>query len=93
MAWTDIAFLILGVAFIAILLRAASIIRRNPDERLRGLEDMGVRFPPTMPYERRHQLLDWFGIAPRHVWRPLAVLAAVLVFAIGIIFCRVHGAC
>lgn len=54
---------------------------------------MGVRFPPTMPYERRHQLLDWFGIAPRHVWRPLAVLAAVLVFAIGIIFCRVHGAC
>jgi hypothetical protein len=82
-AWTDIALVVLGVGFVAMLLRAASIINRNPYVRLRGMEDMGVKFPANMPYEQRQQLLDQFGLAPRRLWRPLALLAVVLVVVVG----------
>lgn len=88
MAWVDIAVAVLGIGFVAILLRAASIINRNPHARLRGMEDMGVKFPPNTPYEQRQQLLDRFGVAPRTRWRPLALIAVILVFAIGALLLR-----
>jgi hypothetical protein len=79
MTWTEIAIVIGGIAFVALLLRASSIINQNPYQRLQIHEDIGVKLPPDMTMEQKHRLLDWRGLAPRSWARFLVVLLLFLV--------------
>lgn len=82
MTWSEIAIAVGGVICVVLLVRAIAVINRSPYTRLKGLEDMGVRFPPNLPFWRRHRLLDWRGLAPPSIARTLALVGAVVAFVI-----------
>jgi hypothetical protein len=81
MSWLKIAVVIGGIAFVVQLLRASSAINRNPYQRLKIHEDVGVKFPSGMPFHERHRLLDWRGLSPRS-WVRFAVVLLLFLLAV-----------
>jgi hypothetical protein len=84
MSLTDIVIVIGGIVFAVLLLNASSIINRNPYQRLKIHEDIGVKFPPAMPFEQKQRLLDWWGLAPRGLRRPLVWIGVLLLFLVSV---------
>ncbi|MDO8768505.1 MAG: hypothetical protein Q7K57_07370 [Burkholderiaceae bacterium] len=77
-----IDLLILG-AFVALLiglLRANSILGRNPQERIKQHESQLGQFPPNTNLSDKIRLINLFGIAPTDPNRVWVLIAVVIAF-------------
>lgn len=89
MSWIDVAVVVGGAVFIAVLLRAGHVISQNPHTRLKLFEELiGGRLPDSLTFEEKQLLLDRRGISRRNTIRSIFIvmavaLSAILVFWLG----------
>jgi hypothetical protein len=89
MAGIDIAIVIVGVAFVAVLARAARLLATNPYQQVRAHEDLaGRNFPPGTSTAEKLALIDRTGISPGNPRRVLWLVAVIALILVVLVWVR-----
>ena len=89
MDWTDIAIVLVGIAFVGWLLHAANVIGRNPYLRVKAHEELlGQRLPSRLSMEEKQALLDRRGLAPRSAGRIVLYILIVAALVVILLWLR-----
>jgi hypothetical protein len=82
MSVIDLVIVVVGLAFVLLLVRASKTLSRNPYQQIRAHEELiGERFPAHMTHREKLNLIDRFGFSPAHperIWSWVVVVAVAL---------------
>lgn len=85
MALADIAIVVILFALVGVLIHAANVLSANPHQQIKAHEDLAGRFPASMTFVQKLDLIDRFGISPttpRRIWALIVALCVVLILLV-----------